>query len=71
MLTTSVNDSGKKPLNEYEEIVEKYNNIVDKIYYSSEESSNLSSTVVSIIDDVKILRIGSITEEEINKILNE
>ncbi len=71
MLTTSVNDSGKKPLNEYEEIAQKYNNIVDKIYYSSEESSNLSSTVVSIIDDVKILRIGSITEEEINKVLNE
>ncbi len=71
MLTTSVNDSGKKPLNEYEEIVEKYNNIVDKIYYSSEDSSNLSSTVVSIIEDVKLLRAGSITEEEIKKTLNE
>lgn len=69
MLTTSVNDSGKKPINEYLEIVEKYNNIVDKIYCSSEESSNLSSTVVSIDNEVKLLRLGSITEEEIKKAL--
>ena len=32
MLTTSVNDSGEKPINEYEEIVKKYANVVYKIY---------------------------------------
>ena len=32
MLTTSVNDSGSVPLNEYDDIYAKYSSLVDKIY---------------------------------------
>ena len=67
MLTTSVNDSGETPINEYEEILLKYNNLVDKIYPPYGESSNLSSTVVSVVDGFKVLREGAIS---LNDILN-
>lgn len=71
MLTTSVNDSGSIPLNEYDEIVKKYNSLVDFIYKSDLPSSNVSSTVVKIIDgNVSILREGIISKEEIEKEIN-
>lgn len=71
MLTTSVNESGFKPINEYELIVKEYENVVDKIYESNEESSNLSSTVALLTnDDIKILREGEITLSMINDCLN-
>lgn len=71
MLTTSVNDSGETPLNNYAEIFVKYNHLVDAIYYSDIPSSNLSSTVVKIIDDeVNVLREGHISEEDIVKEIN-
>lgn len=61
MLTTSVNDSGSAPLNEYDEIVKKYSNLVDKIYNTNTVSSNISSTVVMCIDDnINIIRQGEI-----------
>ena len=71
MLTTSVNESGFKPINEYELIVKEYENVVDKIYESNEKSSNLSSTVALLTnDDIKILREGEITLSMINDCLN-
>lgn len=61
MLTTSVNDSGFVPLNEYDEIVLKYKDLVDKIYKTDTKSSNISSTVIMCVDDdVKVLRKGEI-----------
>lgn len=72
MLTTSVNDSGASPINEYEEIVKKYKDDVDKIYESNEKSSALASTVVLMTDDnLKILREGEITLNMIEKVLNK
>ena len=66
MLTTSVNDSGEKPINEYEEIVSKYTTLVDQIYPPYSNSSNVSSTVVKIIDGkVEVLREGNIILEDI------
>ncbi len=66
MLTTSVNDSGKSPINEYDEIVKKYSHLADKIYPPCENSSNHPSTVVSLIDGkIKILRQGDITLTQI------
>ncbi len=65
MLTTSVNESGDVPLNEYDQIYLKYNNVVDKIYKSNHESSNISSTVVLAIDEIKILREGEISYSDI------
>jgi L-threonylcarbamoyladenylate synthase len=71
MLTTSVNDSGYTPLNEYDEIVSKYSNLVECIYNSKQPSSNISSTVVRIVDGkVSILREGIISKEEIEKEIN-
>ena len=69
MLTTSVNESGMVPLNEYDDIYRQYNDLVDKIYDTNTTSSNISSTVVLIDDEIKILREGQITKEQIEKVL--
>ena len=67
MLTTSVNESGYKPINEYDLIVKEYGDMVDKIYKSCESSSNLSSTVLLLTNNnIKVLREGAITLEMIN-----
>lgn len=67
--TTSINDSGSVPLNDYETIYEKYNNKVSYIYKNTEASIGLASTIVSLVDDVKILRLGNITLEQIKESL--
>lgn len=71
MLTTSVNDSGYTPINEYDEIVTKYSHLVDNIYKSDLPTYNQSSTVVKVVDGkVSILREGLISKEEIEKEIN-
>ena len=72
MLTTSVNESGNVPLNEYDEIVKEYESQVDKIYDTNTESLNKPSTVV-LVDNgiVKILREGPISKEEIEDFLSK
>jgi L-threonylcarbamoyladenylate synthase len=70
MLTTSVNESGSVPLNEYDEIVKEYAGLVDKIYNTTTESMNKPSTVVLVSDGViKILREGPVSKEEIEVFL--
>jgi L-threonylcarbamoyladenylate synthase len=70
MLTTSVNESGAVPLNEYDEINEKYKDLVDKIYNTNTNSSNIASTVVLLTgDNIKVLREGEITLSQINEVL--
>ena len=70
MLTTSVNESGFKPINEYDLIVKEYETKVDKIYKSNELSSNISSTVILIDNsDIKILREGQISKTMIDECL--
>lgn len=72
MLTTSVNESGSNPINEYEDILVKYGKCVDEIYKSNEKSSALASTVVLMTtDSFKILREGEITLNMIENILNK
>ena len=71
MLTTSVNESGHVPLNEYDDIKRDYNDFVDYIYDTNTHSSNISSTVVLINDnEFKILRAGEITLDDLNKVVN-
>ncbi|MDE7264625.1 MAG: threonylcarbamoyl-AMP synthase [Anaeroplasmataceae bacterium] len=71
MLTTSVNESGKAPLNEYEEIKSIYKDDVDQIYPPMEISSNVSSTVIDCTEEqIRVLREGTITINQINKIWN-
>lgn len=62
MATTSVNESGEKPLDTYEEIASKYANQVEKIYEKIEASSSQASTVIDVTGDgFKVLREGAIT----------
>lgn len=71
MLTTSVNESGSVPLNEYDDIKKNYSDLVDYIYDTDSKSSNISSTVLLINDDeLKVLREGEISLEDINKTIN-
>ena len=70
MLTTSVNDSGEKPMNEYDEIFKKYAKLVDKIYDNDAKILEIPSTVLLMTgDELKVLREGIITIDEINKAL--
>lgn len=67
MLTTSVNDSGSVPLNEYEEIVKRYSHCVEEIFYSAVPSSNISSTVIECTgEEIRLLREGEIKFKDLN-----
>ncbi len=70
LATTSVNESGKKEINEYETIYNDYKDLVDYIYKPTNEVlSEISSTVIMILDDkIKLIREGQIPFEEILKI---
>ena len=69
MATTSVNDSGASPINEYDEIVNKYSSLVDKIYAPTEASSSIASTVVLLQgDNCKLVREGEISFADILKL---
>lgn len=71
LATTSVNESGECPLNDYEQIKGEYSNLVDVIVKpSSEKLSCVSSTVIDITGDaIKILRQGSISISDIENAL--
>lgn len=73
MTTTSVNDSGEAPLNDYNAIKEKYDDLVDSILPpSAEETSRQSSTVIDLTkSEIKVLREGEITLKQILKTINE
>ena len=72
MLTTSVNDSGAIPLNDYGQINSVYKNLVDLILPPNGESSNLASTVLQIVGgDINLIREGDIKLEDIKKLLAE
>lgn len=66
MLTTSVNESGNVPLNNYEEILKDYGSLVEQIYPPQEVSSNVASTVLDLSqNELKILREGAIKLQDI------
>lgn len=66
MLTTSVNESGMVPENEYDDIVRDFGRFVDKVYETNHKSSSIPSTVLLFDnDDFKILREGEIKEKDI------
>ena len=68
MATSSVNISGSKPLNDYIEIVEKFNNEVLCIYPNVEIPSKVSSTIIDLSgDECTLIRDGSIKFSEILK----
>lgn len=72
MLTTSVNESGMVPENEYDDIVRDFGSYVDKVYETNQKSSNQPSTVVLINEnEFKVLREGEIKEEALKLALND
>lgn len=61
LATTSVNISGEKPLNNYQEICQNFNDEIDYIVRKNETSSNISSTIIDATEDkIKIIRQGQI-----------
>ena len=72
MLTTSVNESGSVALNDYDTIKKEYGKDVDEIYPPLETSLNVASTVIDLTtEELKVLREGPITLEELKKVINE
>lgn len=72
MLVTSVNESGQVALNDYEEIKKQYSAYVEEIYPPNQISSNIASTVIDMTkEELRILREGSITLDDIKKALDE
>lgn len=72
LATTSVNISGEAPMNDYLEILKKFGNDVTYVYPNVNNVSNVSSTVINMtVNPYKILRVGEITSNMIEKCLNK
>lgn len=72
LLTTSLNDSGKMPLEDIQEIIDKYQILVDEIItFKNVDHSQISSTIIDITtDNVQLLREGTISLKTILDSLN-
>ncbi|MDY0277582.1 MAG: L-threonylcarbamoyladenylate synthase [Acholeplasma sp.] len=71
MKTTSVNTSGEEPLNDYGVIYKKYHNVVNYIYENDEDIDGVSSTVIDLTEELKVIREGNIKIEDILNCLKE
>ena len=61
LISTSVNPEGESPLNNYEQIVDKFRNQVDAIFFTKKQNPVISSTVVDLTsDEPKLIREGVI-----------
>lgn len=71
LVATSVNLSGNNPLTDYEEIVQHFSDKVDYIYKETNAFYlNVSSTTVDLTQgEVKVVREGTITKNDIKEIL--
>jgi ribose 5-phosphate isomerase B len=70
LLVTSANKSGFSPLKKYEEVKNEFANDIDAIVYG-ECVSNMPSTIVDTCDNIKVLRVGSISSELVFKELEK
>ncbi len=74
MVATSVNKSGQKPLNEINEIINEFGDLVDIIILPKDKIKTLGvpSTIIMLTDnEEKIIRVGAISEKEIKDIINK
>ena len=71
LATTSVNLSGQKPLNNYDEINETFKGKIDYIFKdpTNIKYSNVPSTIIDMTNELKVIREGDIKLEEILKII--
>lgn len=68
LISTSVNRSGKQPLNEPDMIIQEFGKEVDAVFYSNKKSFFEASTVIDLSDEEpKLIREGKIKFSEIIK----
>ncbi|MFN3694162.1 MAG: L-threonylcarbamoyladenylate synthase [Ignavibacterium sp.] len=68
LISTSVNRSGKEPMNDPDMIMQEFGKEVDAFFYSSKKSFFEASTVIDLSDDEpKLIREGKIKFSEIIK----
>lgn len=61
LATTSVNISGERPINTYQEIFDYFGDKIDFIISENVNSSNVSSTIIDVTaDEIRIIRQGEI-----------
>ena len=70
LLVPSANKSGELPLTNSDDVISIFDKEIDAIIIG-ESKSNVPSTIVLVDKDVKILREGLITKEQIIKTLGE
>ena len=73
LATTSVNLSGEKPMNDYNEINKKFKGKIDYIFSdpTNIKYSNTPSTIIDMTNELKVIREGAIKLEDILKVINE
>jgi L-threonylcarbamoyladenylate synthase len=68
LISTSVNYSNQKSLSDGKDIIEKFSHIVDAIFFTTEPTSKLSSTIIDLTtEEPKLIREGSIKFIELLK----
>ena len=70
LLVTSANISGKGSLIKCEDVKAQIGNNVDGIVME-DARGDVASTIVNCLDNYKILRLGPISEEQINEVLKK
>lgn len=70
MLVPSANKSGEPPLTKANDVYNVFKDEVDAMI-EGESTSNTPSTIVLVDDKIHIIRLGLISEEEINKVVEE
>ena len=72
LATTSVNLSGCKPMNNYDEINKTFKGKVDYIYKDTTNItySNVPSTIIDMTNGLKVIREGEITLDDILKVIS-
>lgn len=68
LISTSVNRSGKEPMNDPDMIMQEFGKEIDALFYSAQKSFFEASTVIDLSDDKpKLIREGKIKFSEIIK----
>lgn len=68
LISTSVNRSGKQPMNDPDMIIQEFGKEVDAVFYSNKKSFFEASTVIDLSDEEpKLIREGKIKFSEIIK----
>lgn len=69
--TTSANISGESTPRAYKELSEKFKNRVDILIDGGDSPIGKESTIIDMSDEPKILRVGAISVEEIEKVIGK